>query len=179
MYIARTDYTGLVLGLTGSGIENQSALDSELEARPVQVVYELATPVTYAHPVPTMIAQPGEDGTFTVTGENSLSVLLKAFQDGGDAATLNGKKWQVFEIDVPSSAWIGSGTNYTAAIALSGMTAAMNAVACALGSNYVGTDAAEQAMAQWDYLETGANTVTFHAAVKPTANFGVVLTTVS
>lgn len=126
-----------------------------------------------------MIAQPGEDGTFTVTGENSLSVLLKAFQDGGDAATLNGKKWQVFEIDVPASAWTGSGTNYTAVITLSGMTAALNVVACALGSSYVGTDAAEKAMAQWDYLETGANTVTFHAAVKPTANFGVVLTTVS
>lgn len=58
---------------------------------PVQVVYELATPVSYARPVPTMIAQPGEDGTFTVTGENSLSVLLKAFQDGGDAATLGGQ----------------------------------------------------------------------------------------
>ena len=146
---------------------------------PVQVVYELATPITYARPVPTMIAQPGEDGTFTVAGENSLSVLLKAFQDGGDAATLNGKKWQVFEIDVPASAWTGSGTNYTAAIALSGMTAELNVVACALGSSYVGANAAEQAMAQWDYLETGANTVTFHAAVKPTANFGVVLTTVS
>ena len=146
---------------------------------PVQVVYELATPASYARLVPTMIAQPGEDGTFTVTGENSLSVLLKAFQDGGDAATLNGKKWQVFEIDVPASAWTGSGTNYTAAITVSGMTAALNVVACALGSSYVGTDAAEKAMAQWDYLETGANTVTFHAAVKPTANFGVVLTTVS
>ena len=146
---------------------------------PVQVVYKLATPVSYARPVPTMIAQPGEDGTFTVTGENSLSVLLKPFQDGGDAATLNGKKWQVFEIDVPSSAWTGSGTNYTAAITVSGMTAALNVVACALGSGYVGTDAAEQAMAQWNYLETGAGTVTFHAAVKPTANFGVVLTTVS
>ena len=60
---------------------------------PVQVVYEIATPVSYARPVPTMIAQPGEDGTFTVTGENSLSVLLKAFQDGGDAATIEGHTW--------------------------------------------------------------------------------------
>lgn len=60
---------------------------------PVQVVYELATPVSYARPVPTMIAQPGEDGTFTVTGENSLSVLLKAFQDGGNAARLDGHTW--------------------------------------------------------------------------------------
>ena len=60
---------------------------------PVQVVYELATPVSYARPVPTMIAQPGEDGTFTVSGENSLSVLLKPFQDGGDAATIEGHTW--------------------------------------------------------------------------------------
>lgn len=60
---------------------------------PVQVVYELATPVSYARPVPAMIAQPGEDGTFTVTGENSLSVLLKPFQDGGDAATIEGHTW--------------------------------------------------------------------------------------
>ena len=173
-----------VLGTTPESTDGVSKskdwLSSQYSAgTPVQVVYKLATPVTYARPVPTMIAQPGEDGTFTVTGENSLSVLLKAFQDGGDAATLNGKKWQVFEIDVPASAWTGSGTNYTAVITLSGMTAALNVVACALGSSYVGTDAAEKAMAQWDYLETGANTVTFHAAVKPTANFGVVLTTVS
>ena len=55
--------------------------------------YELATPVSYARPIPTMIAQPGEDGTFTVTGENSLSVLLKPFQDGGDAATIEGHTW--------------------------------------------------------------------------------------
>ena len=92
-YIAREDNTGLILGLVGSGIENQSALDSELEARPVQVVYELATPASYARPVPTMIAQPGEDGTFTVAGENSLSVLLKPFQDGGNAARLEGHTW--------------------------------------------------------------------------------------
>ena len=60
---------------------------------PVQVVYELVTPASYARPAPTMIAQPGEDGTFIVTGENSLSVLLKPFQDGGDAATIEGHTW--------------------------------------------------------------------------------------
>ena len=64
-----------------------------LTENPATLVYELATPITYARPVPTMIAQPGEDGTFTVTGENSLSVLLKAFQDGGDAATIEGHTW--------------------------------------------------------------------------------------
>ena len=60
---------------------------------PLQVAYKLARLVSYARPVPTMIAQPGDDGTFTVTGENSLSVLLKAFQDGGDAATIEGHTW--------------------------------------------------------------------------------------
>lgn len=60
---------------------------------PVQVIYELATPVSYARLIPTMIAQPGEDDTFTVTGENSLSVLLKPFQDGGNAATIEGHTW--------------------------------------------------------------------------------------
>lgn len=72
----------------------KSFLSSQYSAgTPVQVVYELSTPVSYARPVPTMIAQPGEDGTFVVTGENSLSVLLKAFQDGGDAARLDGHTW--------------------------------------------------------------------------------------
>lgn len=72
----------------------KSFLSSQYSAgTPVTIVYELATPASYARPVPTMIAQPGEDGTFTVTGENSLSVLLKPFQDGGDAARLNGHTW--------------------------------------------------------------------------------------
>lgn len=60
---------------------------------PVQVVYELSSPAVFAHEAQTLIAEPGEDGTFTVTGENTLSVRLKAFQDGGDAATIEGHTW--------------------------------------------------------------------------------------
>lgn len=97
---------GIRLAISYSGVlfrdsENyttKTAFDSFISDQndlgtPVQVVYELATPVSYARPVPTMIAQPGEDGTFTVTGENNLSVLLKAFQDGGNAARLEGHTW--------------------------------------------------------------------------------------
>lgn len=71
----------------------QSEFKAQYPDMIVQVTLPYKTPVTYARPVPTMIAQPGEDGTFTVTGENSLSVLLKAFQDGGDAATIEGHTW--------------------------------------------------------------------------------------
>ena len=72
----------------------KSYLSSQYSAgTPVQVVYELATPVVFAHEAQTLIAEPGADGTFTVTGENSLSVLLKPFQDGGDAARLEGHTW--------------------------------------------------------------------------------------
>lgn len=100
---AFADYDNIVFGKAwcqSNGFANtetmvedfRSFLTAQYSAgTPVQVVYELATPVSYARPVPAMIAQPGEDGTFTVTGENSLSVLLKAFQDGGDAATLGGQ----------------------------------------------------------------------------------------
>lgn len=102
---AFADYDNIVFGKAwcqSNGFANTETMVKDFKSfltaqhtagTPVQVVYELATPVSYARPVPTMIAQPGEDGTFTVTGENSLSVLLKAFQDGGDAATIEGHTW--------------------------------------------------------------------------------------
>ena len=102
---AFSDYGNIVFGKAwcqSNGFANTETMVEDFKSfltaqyaagTPVQVVYELTTPVTYAQPVPTMIAQPGEDGTFTVTGENSLSVLLKAFQDGGDAATIEGHTW--------------------------------------------------------------------------------------
>ena len=175
----------------------QSAADAQEYAEQAQQVsqgavgyYETAAALRAAHPT-------GQAGNWAIVGETdtiwiwdtetnswldtsqnvNLSNYYTKAQSDERFAPLN--KVQVWQVAVPASAWTGSGTNYTAAITVSGMTAALNVVACALGSNYVGTDAAEQAMAQWDYLETGAGKVTFHAAVKPTANFGVVLTTVS
>lgn len=85
MYIARTDLTGLILGLVGSGIENQNALDLELEARPVQVVYELASPATYAHPIQpeTLPAYYGTEGFVTaLAGEPVTGKWLSFTNDG-------------------------------------------------------------------------------------------------
>lgn len=85
MYIARTDLTGLILGLVGSGIENQNALDLELEARPVQVVYELASSATYAHPIQpeTLPAYYGTEGFVTaLAGEPVTGKWLSFTNDG-------------------------------------------------------------------------------------------------
>lgn len=85
MYIARTDYTGLILGLVGSGIENQDALDLELKARPVQVVYELASSATYAHPIQTesLPAYYGtEDLVTALAGEPVTDKWLTFTNDG-------------------------------------------------------------------------------------------------
>lgn len=85
MYIARTDNTGLILGLVGSGIENQNALDLELEARPVQVVYKLAAPVEYArlYDGTTLPAYMGtEDFGAALDGEPVSGKWLTFTQDG-------------------------------------------------------------------------------------------------
>lgn len=57
------------------------------------IVYELATPVVYAHEPVDFEFSPGEDGAFTITGEadGTLDVYYKALQDGGDADKLGGK----------------------------------------------------------------------------------------
>ena len=90
--------------------------DSE---KPVQIAYPLATPITYAQPAvdlpadpittvtqatleepaadtPTLLAVQGETGTYTVSGEKTVSVYLKPMQDGGDAATLGGNPPEYF-----------------------------------------------------------------------------------
>ena len=60
---------------------------------PVTIVYELATPLVYAHEPVDFEFSPGEDGVFTITGEadGTLDVYYKALQDGGDADKLGGK----------------------------------------------------------------------------------------
>ena len=56
---------------------------------PVTIVYELATPITYAHPAVVLEAATGDQPTYTVTGQSggTVSVALKPFQDGGRAKT--------------------------------------------------------------------------------------------
>lgn len=74
-----------------------SALKSYLAAQyaagtPVTIVYELATPITYAHEAVVLEAATGDQLTYTVTGQSggTVSVALKPFQDGGDAKQLDG-----------------------------------------------------------------------------------------
>lgn len=56
---------------------------------PVTIVYQLATPITYAHEAVVLEAATGDQLTYTVTGQSggTVSVALKPFQDGGHAAT--------------------------------------------------------------------------------------------
>lgn len=56
---------------------------------PVTIVYQLATPITYAHPAVVIEAATGDQLTYTVTGQSggTVSVTLKPFQDGGHAKT--------------------------------------------------------------------------------------------
>lgn len=56
---------------------------------PVTIVYQLATPITYAHPAVVLEAATGDQPTYTVTGQSggTVSVSLKPFQDGGHAKT--------------------------------------------------------------------------------------------
>ena len=55
---------------------------------PVTIVYQLATPIIYAHPAVVIEAATGDQLTYTVTGQagGTASVALKPFQDGGHAA---------------------------------------------------------------------------------------------
>ncbi len=41
---------------------------------PVTIVYELATPITYAHPAVDLVAVPGSDGKMSVLSDNEISV---------------------------------------------------------------------------------------------------------
>lgn len=56
---------------------------------PVTIVYQLATPITYAHEAVALEAATGDQMTYTVTGQagGTVSVALKPFQDGGRAKT--------------------------------------------------------------------------------------------
>lgn len=58
---------------------------------PVTIVYQLATPITYAHPAVVIEAATGNQLTYIVTGRagGQVSVAIKPSQDGGHAKTAN------------------------------------------------------------------------------------------
>ena len=84
------------IGASASDIDEtlQSKVSAYLAAQyaagtPVTIVYQFATPITYAHPPVVLEAATGEQLTYTVTGQSggTVSVALKPFQDGGNAKT--------------------------------------------------------------------------------------------
>ena len=72
-----------------AGWSNVSDAKAFFDANEVSVVYQLATPITYAHEAVVLEAATGDQLTYTVTGQSggTASVALKPFQDGGHAAT--------------------------------------------------------------------------------------------
>ena len=85
--------TGYVVIKSDAYTSDTEALSAYLAAQyaagtPVTIVYQLATPITYAHEAVVLEASTGDQLTYTVTGQSggTVSVALKAFQDGGHAA---------------------------------------------------------------------------------------------
>lgn len=78
-----------VLYLPKSEVSTIQAAKEYIAAHPITIVYQLATPVTYAHPAVVLEAATGDQLTYTVTGQSggTVSVSLKPFQDGGHAKT--------------------------------------------------------------------------------------------
>ncbi len=83
---------------------------------PVTIVYQLATPIAYAHPAVVLEAATGDQLTYTVTGQSggTVSVALKPFQDGGNAKQLDGHAWD----EVPGQAPVQSVNGKTGAVTL-------------------------------------------------------------
>lgn len=86
--------SGVILGFRDSRFSTAEDFKAELAAQyaagtPVTIVYQLATPIIYAHEAVVLEAATGEQLTYTVTGQSggTVSVTLKPFQDGGHAKT--------------------------------------------------------------------------------------------
>lgn len=83
---------GFGIGPSGSiavRLPNGATPSAYMPDKPLTIVYQLATPITYAHEAVVLEAATGEQLTYTVTGQSggTVSVALKPFQDGGHAAT--------------------------------------------------------------------------------------------
>lgn len=75
-----------------SSVTSLETANQWLQSNTVTVVYPLATPAVYAHDPVVLEAATGDQLTYTVTGQSggTVSVSLKPFQDGGNAAKLDG-----------------------------------------------------------------------------------------
>ena len=110
------------IGFRDDRYSTAEAAKQGLSESPVTIVYELATPITYAHEAVALEAATGDQLTYTVTGQagGQVSVTLKPFQDGGHAKTadnatqFDGHAWS----EVPGQAPVQSVNSKTGAVTL-------------------------------------------------------------
>lgn len=95
------------------------------------------------------------------------------FLSAADKQRLNAMR--VWTIVVPDTAWTTETGGYKATISAPGMTVSTQLISVALSPAYMGLAESEEAARQWTYLDTAADSVVLHAAIKPGAYFGLVL----
>ena len=137
LYINPTGGQFASLGITAENAvaEWKAYLKGKYDAgKPVQIAYPLGIPTIYAQPAvdlpaypittvtqatlektaadtPTLLAEKGETGTYTVSGEKNISLYIKSLIKDGDAATLGGKT--LSEITQPLTLQLNGTTNQT------------------------------------------------------------------
>lgn len=80
--------TGNYIGFRDDRYSTAEAAKQGLSEAPVTIVYQLATPITYAHPAVVLPALPDNTGKVTITGQSGGTVtavfnksITKAFED--------------------------------------------------------------------------------------------------
>lgn len=118
-----------------------------------------------------------EGGAWVDSGQHiDLSDYYTKTQTEG---LIDAARGSVFLISVPAAGWQGpEGGPWTNSVAVEGMTAQAILSGIQLAPSQVGSDDAEQAYAQWSYLDTQAGTVQFTAeGDKPAADFTILART--
>lgn len=95
--------SGTTLGIHDSRFTDLETAKTLLSENPATVVYTLATPIVYARDPVTLEAMPYTSydsdqtiGTYIVSSQDNttVTVSLKAMQDGGDASKFQGHTWE-------------------------------------------------------------------------------------
>lgn len=80
---------GQFLDLAATTDNASDKLNEYFTANPTKIVYELTSPITYAHPAVDIVAVPDDTGSYTVSSQDGTTVVV-AF--GGLASEAQGKK---------------------------------------------------------------------------------------
>ena len=126
-------------------------------------------------------------GFMSTTDKSKLDGIAAGAQKNPGAATTSAaglmsaadkqrlNAMRVWTIVVPDTAWTTETGGYKATISAPGMTVSTQLISVALSPAYMGLAESEEAARQWTYLDTAADSVVLHAAIKPGAYFGLVL----